>query len=169
VPFMFDCRLDSADVDVFRELAEAGLYQVFVGIETGSDERLAFYDKRYDVEYVRRRVTGLQDLGIEVIPGILTCHPSSTPEELRESLAVIDACGYVSTWQFLCDIFAHPGTTLWNQYRTAGWLREEWPVTTWEFQDERAKAVRDEVSRAVQAGGGHDEARAAFAGALARM
>ena len=54
-----------------------------------ADEQLAFYKKRYgeiyDVEYVRGRVTGLQDLGIEVIPGILTYHPASTLAELRES------------------------------------------------------------------------------------
>jgi radical SAM superfamily enzyme YgiQ (UPF0313 family) len=170
VPFMLDCRLDSADIDTFRELARAGLYRVFIGIETGSGDQLTFYNKRYgapyDVDYVRRAVGGLQELGIEVIPGILTYHPASTVDELRESLNVIDACGYVSTWQFLCEVFAHPGTTLWHQYRRAGWLAEEWPVPVWEFQDPRAKRVRDAVLGAVRDGAGHEEARAAFAAAI---
>lgn len=171
IPFMLDCRLDSADADVFRELAEAGLYRVFIGIETGSGEQLTFYNKRYgeryDVEYVRRRVGGLQELGIEVIPGILTYHPATTAEELRETLNVIDACGYESSWQFLCEVFAHPGTTLWKQYQRAGWLAEEWPVPAWELRDPRARQVRDAVLEALDAGGGHVEARAAFAAALA--
>ena len=170
VPLMLDCRLDSADVEVFRELAKAGVYRVFVGIETGSGDQLAFYNKRYgstyDVEYVRRRVGGLQDLGIEVIPGILTYHPSSTAAELRQTLQIIDACKYRSTWQFLCDVFAHPGTTLWNQYRRAGWLDKEWPVPSWTFQDAGSAHVRESVLRAVQDDGGHDEARAAFVRAL---
>jgi radical SAM superfamily enzyme YgiQ (UPF0313 family) len=170
VPFMLDCRLDSADPEVFRELREAGLYRVFVGIETGSGDQLTFYNKRYgekyDVDYVRRRVGGMQDLGIEVIPGILTYHPASSPEELRETLRVIDACGYVSTWQFLCEIFAHPGTTLWTQYHRAGWLETEWPVPVWQLQDSRTRYVRDAVLKAVQDGGGHTEARDAFALAL---
>jgi len=105
-------------------------------------------------------------VGIEVIPGILTYHPASTVRELRQSLNVIDACGYVSTWQFLCEVFAHPGTTLWHQYRRAGWLAEEWPVPVWEFQDPRAKRVRDAVLQAVKNGGGHRGTRAAFAEAL---
>ncbi|MBE1489505.1 B12-binding domain-containing radical SAM protein [Plantactinospora soyae] len=170
IPFMLDCRLDSADPDVFRELRRAGLYRVFVGIETGSGDQLTFYNKRYgvpyDVEFVRSRVGGLQELGIEVIPGILTYHPASTPEELRESLRVIDACGYVSTWQFLCEIFAHPGTTLWHQYRRAGWLAQEWPVPSWEFQDSRVRLIRDSVIEAIENGGGHTEARNAFADAI---
>lgn len=170
VPFMLDCRLDSADVQTFRELARAGLHRVFIGIETGSDDQLAFYNKRYgvpyDVDYVRRRVEGLQELGIEVIPGILTYHPETSARELRQSLAVIDACGYVSTWQFLCDVFAHPGTTLWHHYRRKGWLTEEWPVPVWDFQDPGARRVRDAVLHAVTVGGAHDEARAAFVEAL---
>lgn len=172
VPFMLDCRLDSADPEIFRELADAGCYRVFVGIETGSDEQLAFYNKRYgvsyDVEYVRRRVGGLQDLGIEVIPGILTYHPATTVDELRETLAVIDACQYVSTWQFLCEVFAHPGTTLWNSYKRAGWLTKEWPVPKWELQEPEVGEVRDAVLAAIDAGGGHDEARAAFAAVVER-
>jgi radical SAM superfamily enzyme YgiQ (UPF0313 family) len=167
---MLDCRLDSADIETFRELARAGLYRVFVGIETGSNDQLTFYNKRYgvpyDVDYVRERVVGLQELGIEVIPGILTYHPGSSVEELTETLKVIDACGYQSSWQFLCEIFAHPGTTLWHQYRRAGWLSEEWPVPSWEFQDARAQRVRDAVLDAVKDGGGDREARAAFARAL---
>lgn len=173
LPFMLDCRLDSADPETFKQLAKAGLYRVFIGVETGSDDQLTFYNKRYgvpyDVEYVRKRVGGLQELGIEVIPGILTYHPASTPDELSESLKVIDACGYVSTWQFLCDIFAHPGTTLWHQYRREGWLTEEWPVPAWEFQDPRVKRVREAVLQAVSEGGGHSEARSAFAAALAEI
>lgn len=172
VPFMVDCRLDSADVDVFSELVKAGLYRVFVGIETGSGEQLAFYNKRYgapyDVDYVRRQVAGLQELGIDVIPGILTYHPATTAAELRESLKVIDGCGYKSTWQFLCEVFAHPGTTLWSYYRQAGWLREEWPVPSWEFQNPRANDVRDAVLRVVSDGGGFEEARTAFADAVER-
>jgi hypothetical protein len=97
-----------------------------------------------------------------VIPGILTYHPASTAQELSESLKVIDACGYESTWQFLCDIFAQPGTTHWHQYRRAGWLAKEWPVPAWEFQDPDARRVRDAVLQAVENGGGHHEARAAF-------
>jgi radical SAM superfamily enzyme YgiQ (UPF0313 family) len=166
VPFMLDCRLDSADPDVFRDLAAAGCYRVFVGIETGSTEQLAFYNKRYgsafDPAYVGRRVGALQSFGIEVIPGILTYHPATTHEELRATLDIIDACGYESTWQFLCDIFAHPGTALYRSYQARGWLDKEWPVPSWSFQDPHAEVVRQRVLAAVKDGGGHVEARAAF-------
>ena len=173
LPFMLDCRLDSADPEVFTELADAGCYRVFVGIETGSEDQLAFYNKRYgesfDVEYVRRRVGALQDLGIEVIPGILTYHPGTTVEELRQTLAVIDVCEYRSTWQFLCEVFAHPGTSLWRDYEKRGWLSKEWPVPSWEMQDPAVREVQQSVLAAIQSGGGHDEARSAFAATVERL
>lgn len=166
VPFMLDCRLDSADPEVFKALAKAGCYRVFMGIETGSTEQLSFYNKHYgssfDVPYVRRRVGALQSYGIEVIPGILTFHPATTHQELRQTLEVIDACGYESTWQFLCDVFAHPGTTLYRRYQKEGWLTNDWPIPSWSFQDPAAEEVRSRVLAVVGAGGGHAQARAAF-------
>jgi hypothetical protein len=55
---------------------------------------------------------------------------------------------------------------LWHHYRMSGWLTEEWPEPSWTFQDPWAEKVRDAVLRAVDDGGGHDEARAAFAQVL---
>lgn len=166
VPFMFDCRLDSVDMETFRELVSSGLHRVFIGIETGSADQLSFYNKRYgkpyDVEYARRRIDGLRDLGIDVLPGILTFHPATSARELRETLNLIDACGYDTTWNLIRNVFAYPGTILWRQFKQAGWLTVEWPVPRWEFADSRAKNIKETVFQTVADGGDYATARAVF-------
>ena len=166
VPFMFDCRLDSIDFDTFRELRDVGAHRVFIGIETGSADQLLFYNKRYgvpyDIPYVRNRIEGLRELGLDVLPGILTYHPQTTARELRDTVDLIDACGYDTTWNLLRNVFAHPGTTLWRQFKNAGLLSVEWPVPKWEFADSRAQRLKDSLMEAVSAGAEYPAARAIF-------
>ncbi|MGH3607614.1 MAG: B12-binding domain-containing radical SAM protein, partial [Pseudonocardiaceae bacterium] len=79
VRFMFDARLDSIDdLDLYAHLYRAGLRRVFVGIETGSYDQLVAYRKRsvQPDEDAGAKITALQNLGIEIIPGTIMFHPT---------------------------------------------------------------------------------------------
>ncbi|MDB5656511.1 MAG: methyltransferase [Tardiphaga sp.] len=167
VPFMIDARVDSIDAATFAALRRAGLHRVFVGIETGSDTQLDFYNKRYsragrDAGFIRRQMRMLAELGIEIVPGIITYHPETEPDELLRTLGAIDASGYRGTFQFMNRLFVHPGTTLWHDYRRRGLLLDDWPVPRWAFRTDRAAALERDVLDAVSVGLGFDAVRTIF-------
>lgn len=105
VAFMIDCRVDSIDQETLSVLRDAGLYRIFVGIETASADTLQAYDKLYVSnalpKYISDRLRIAVDLGIDVVPGIITYHPSVTVPELRRTLDIVDTVGYRGSFQFL--------------------------------------------------------------------
>jgi radical SAM superfamily enzyme YgiQ (UPF0313 family) len=167
VPFMIDARVDSIDETTFAALRDAGLHRVFVGVETGSGKQLAYYRKGYrhaakDANFVDHKMRVLADLGIEIVPGIITYHPETGPAELRATLSAIDVSGYRGTFQFMNRVFVHPGTALWHDYRQRGLLVDEWPVPRWQFQSARAASLEAEVLDAIAAGSTFEEVRTVF-------
>lgn len=122
VSLKVDCRVDSIDPVLFGKLAEAGLSEVFVGIETASDSQLANYRKIYSPtaenqeSYIRKQIRILGDLGISVSPGIITYHPKVTREELTLTADLIDLLGYRATYPFFSRVMAYPGTPLYQEY-----------------------------------------------------
>jgi radical SAM superfamily enzyme YgiQ (UPF0313 family) len=170
IPFMIDCRVDSMDRETLSVLRSAGLYRVFVGIETASADTLDAYDKLYVnsalPQYINDRLRIASDLGIDVIPGIITYHPAVTVPELRRTLDVVDSVGYRGSFQFLNKVVAHPGTPIWNSYVAKGYLNPEWPVPQWGFRDSDAQSVADAAFAAAAAGGDFDQIRGALLGAI---
>lgn len=147
VEWMIDARVDSIDRDLFVLMQRAGLRKVFVGVETGSEEQLASYNKRYGLqtETPADRLKVLRDLGIEIIPGMLMFHPTVTATELRQSLDLMDALGWESHYQLFNRVQLYPGTPLYKEYEDKGWATGDWPVKDWEFHDPRAKHLSDAV------------------------
>jgi radical SAM superfamily enzyme YgiQ (UPF0313 family) len=170
IPFMIDCRLDSMDRETLAALRKAGLHRIFVGIETTTADTLRAYDKLYVSnelpQYIRDRLSVASDLGIDVVPGIITYHPMVTIPELRRTLEVIDAVGYRGSFQFLNKVVAHPGTPIWNAYAAKGYLDPEWPVPQWRFQDGNAQRVADAAFAVAAAGGDFNQIRGALLGVI---
>lgn len=140
ITFMIDCRVDSIDRDVFRLLYAAGLRRVFIGVETSSPHQLEIYNKRYTRadarrDYIRSQLAIPRELGIDVIPGIITYHAESTVSELIDALDLIDSCDIDSSFFFLNRLIAYPGTPLYHRYQQRGLLTVDWPMPRWEFAD----------------------------------
>jgi radical SAM superfamily enzyme YgiQ (UPF0313 family) len=139
ISFMIDCRVDSINRSLFALLYKAGLRRVFIGIETGSPEQLAAYNKRYllNSDSPLSRLQILLDLGIGIIPGLIPFHPKVTTAELRATLNIIEAIGYDGSY-LVNKVKAYPGTPLYREFEAAGHLtRGEWPVKDWDFAEDR--------------------------------
>lgn len=154
--FMLDARVDSIEPDLFRLLYQAGLRRVFVGVETGSDSLLESFDKRYILRgnTVEDRLSTLVEIGIEVIPGIISCHPTASPDELRATLRIMEFTNFRAPHMLMSPIIVFPGTTIHEQYRQQGFLVEEWPIGLWKFADNRTEQAFKEIARAVQSSSG---------------
>lgn len=166
--FMIDCRVDSVDADVFALLYEAGLRRVFIGVETSNPEQLDLYNKRYTRaaerrDYIRAQLAAVRELGIDVIPGIITYHAESTVPELVDALDLIDSCDIDSAFFFLNRLIAYPGTPLYEHYRQRGLLTVEWPMPRWEFADQHVAAVEQAMLAAEAQGVPFAELRRMFA------
>jgi radical SAM superfamily enzyme YgiQ (UPF0313 family) len=167
ISFMIDCRVDSIDKEVFRLLRAAGLCRVFVGVETSSPQQLEFYNKRYTRsadrgDYIRSQLTIARDLGIEVIPGIITYHAESTIPELRDTLDLIDGCDIDSAFFFLNRLIAYPGTPVYRHYLDRGLLTTDWPRPSWQFADPQIADIEQQMVAAEARGRPYAELRALF-------
>jgi len=148
VSFMFDARVDSLfDLGLLAHLKRAGLRRIFVGLETGSYEQLVSYRKRHVAvgEDPADRINALQEIGVEVIPGTIMFHPAVRPAELRETLRLLKATGYLNPRKLVDRITAYAGTPLYHEYRAKGYLSADWPEGTWEFVDPYAAEVFERV------------------------
>ena len=147
VKFMIDLRVDSIREDTLKLLYKAGLRLVFVGFETGSTKQLLEY-KKY---YTNCKITSidainiLQNMGIKVIPGILTFHPKVTPDELRSTLKIIETLKFRRLYSFTRKIVPYVGTLLYDEYKKAGILTKTWPVGDWDFADDNAKKCYEKI------------------------
>jgi anaerobic magnesium-protoporphyrin IX monomethyl ester cyclase len=86
IRFMFDCRADSVEGELFAQLQQAGLFRVFIGFETESDRVLDVYRKDATRDLYERALAVLRELQVEVIPGMILFSPVTTIEELGASL-----------------------------------------------------------------------------------
>jgi radical SAM superfamily enzyme YgiQ (UPF0313 family) len=96
ISFMVDARVDAlGDLSLLVHLKRAGLRRIFVGLETGSYEQLISYRQRHVSagEDPAARINAVTDLGIEVIPGTIMFHPTVRPDELRQTLHLLEATG----------------------------------------------------------------------------
>ena len=137
--YMIDCRVDSINRPLFELLVKAGLRKVFVGIESGSEEQLAAYNKRYMLksDSPLSRLQILLDLQVKIIPGLILFHPEVTPRELRATLNIIETIGYPGLY-LTNQVKPYPGTPLYVDYEQKGLLiRGEWPVLEWNFTEDR--------------------------------
>jgi len=144
--WMFNCRVDSIDLSLFRHLYKAGLREIFVGVETGNRQQLEFYNKRVseqiDVPGIIRQV---QDIGIRVIPGMIVFHPEVTLQELEETLDILDLLGEQRLHLLINQAKPYPGTRLHECYKEKGLLDTDWPVAGYLFRDPNIARIREEL------------------------
>ncbi|HEY6803080.1 MAG TPA: radical SAM protein [Pyrinomonadaceae bacterium] len=157
ISFMFDSRVDSiVDLKLFEHLQQAGLRRVFIGLETGSYDQLISYRKHHATpgEDVAVKINALQDMGVEVIPGTIMFHPSVSPSELRETLRLLKATRYTAPRKLFDRITAYAGTPLYHEYAAKGYLTKDWPIGEWQFADQNAGRVYEQLAKHI--GGNED-------------
>ncbi len=86
VRFSFECRVTDVDPNLFRLLKEAGLHRLFLGVEAMNQRQLDFFNKKVSVEDNRRALAVLDDLGLDVVIGMIMFDPDTTLAELEANL-----------------------------------------------------------------------------------
>jgi anaerobic magnesium-protoporphyrin IX monomethyl ester cyclase len=139
--FSFECRVTDVDPDLFGLLKEAGLHRLFLGVEAMTQRQLDFLGKRVLVEDNRRALTVLDDLGLDVVIGMIMFDPDTTVAELEGNLAFLRESfgGWGSVrakvarpWNRL-EVYA--GTPMAETLRQQGRLKGSYVRYSYDFAD----------------------------------
>jgi len=101
ITFGMECRADNVEASLFAELKDAGLADVFLGVESFSQPMLDRFRKGLTVEQNVRAVQVLQDLGINLSLGFIMFEKETALGDVR------------ANFDTLCrlDLLTHPSTT----------------------------------------------------------
>ena len=91
VVWKINCRADAVDPELFAEMRKAGLYMVYMGLESGTEEGLKVLHKQITVEQNLRAVRILKELGALFEFGFMLLDPSSTFDSVRANVNFLRA------------------------------------------------------------------------------
>jgi radical SAM superfamily enzyme YgiQ (UPF0313 family) len=140
VRFEVSVRANDVEEDLFRQLKEAGLYRVFLGVEAGVDACLERLGKNLTVEENRRAVFTLRRLGLEPYIGFILFDPDTTLNELVQNLAFLQEIrgkdGIVnSRLDLLNRLEVYEGTPVSGLLRSQGRLTGNYLDYRYPFKD----------------------------------
>jgi radical SAM superfamily enzyme YgiQ (UPF0313 family)/GT2 family glycosyltransferase len=144
IQFASECRVDGLDLDLLRLLKDAGLRQVLLGIESGSDRVLTRWRKGATVEQNRHAIETVNKADIALEPGFILFDAHTTAQELSESLGFLRSTGLDASpmpTYLINRLSVYPGTEIERLMRADGTLPRS-PLTLWDTGNDPA-AVRE--------------------------
>ena len=137
-----NCRPDEVDEAIFRRMRDAGLFLVYLGIESGTDDGLRLMNKRLTVAACLETVDRLKRLGIAYDFGFMLFDPHSTLASVNANLGFLERlCGDGSSSITYCKMLPYAGTRIENELRAAGRLRGDPASADYDFDDPAVDAV----------------------------
>jgi len=132
------CRADYIEPGLFTRLRDAGLYLVYMGLESGSDEGLDVLNKKIAVDTNLQAVQILKDLGVPFAYGFMLFDPSTTFDSIRENIAFLRRIvGDGSAAAVFCRMLPYGGTPIRDRLRAEGRLRGDITNPDYDFADPR--------------------------------
>jgi anaerobic magnesium-protoporphyrin IX monomethyl ester cyclase len=132
------CRAEYVEHDLFREMREAGLFLVYMGIESGVDAGLEILFKQMTIAQNREAVEALKKLGIVFSYGFMLFDPSSTFQSVRENVGFLrQIVGDGSAPAVFSRMLPYGGTPIRDQLAKEGRLRGDLTHPDYVFLDPR--------------------------------
>jgi anaerobic magnesium-protoporphyrin IX monomethyl ester cyclase len=149
-----NCRADAADPELLAEMREAGLYMVYMGLESGSESSLLTLHKQIDVAQNEAAVATMKELGILFDFGFMMLDPSSTFESILENVAFLRRIvGDGSMAAEFCRMVPYDGTPIKDQLAAEGRLRGDVINPDYDFLDPRIELFFRRVNEALNVTG----------------
>jgi anaerobic magnesium-protoporphyrin IX monomethyl ester cyclase len=150
VIWKMNCRADAVDVDLFCAMRDAGLYLVYMGLESGNEEGLKTLHKQITVEQNLRAVEILKNIGLVFEYGFMLFDPSSTFEAVRANLRFLRAIvGDGCTAVTFCRMLPYDGTPIKEDLARTGRLRGDVCNPDYDFLDPRLSDFYDGLTHYV--------------------
>jgi radical SAM superfamily enzyme YgiQ (UPF0313 family) len=150
VIWKMNCRADAVDRDLFIRMRDAGLYLVYMGLESGSEQGLETLHKQINVQQNLKAVKTLKSIGLMFEYGFMLLDPSSTFESIRENINFLrtilsDGCLPVT----FCRMLPYDGTPIKDELVRTGRLRGDVCNPDYDFLDPRIGQFYVELTKLV--------------------
>ncbi len=125
IEFATECRVDGLDRDLLHLLKDAGMVQILLGLESGSDAVLKRWRKGATAQQNREAVRTVKTLGINVEPGFILVDAHTTPDEIAQNIAFIRDTGLDRTpfpTYLINRLSVYPGTEIEQTLTASGVL-----------------------------------------------
>jgi radical SAM superfamily enzyme YgiQ (UPF0313 family) len=132
------CRAEYVDRELFAKLRDAGLFLVYMGIESGTEQGLEVLNKEISTEQSLQAVETLKELGVQIGYGFMLFDPTSTFDSIRENLAFLrrmTSDGLVGAT--FSRMLPYGGTPIRDALRDEGRLRGDLTKPDYDFLDLR--------------------------------
>jgi anaerobic magnesium-protoporphyrin IX monomethyl ester cyclase len=145
------CRGEYVELDLFTNLRDAGLFLVYMGIESGDEEGLKVLHKEMTVAQNLQAVEMLKQLGIVVGYGFMLFDPSSSFESVRRNVAFLRRMvGDGHAAAVFSRMLPYGGTPIRDRLRAEGRLRGDLMHPNYVFLDRRLNEYHRLLTHAVR-------------------
>jgi radical SAM superfamily enzyme YgiQ (UPF0313 family) len=150
VIWKISCRVDEVEPELFGRMRDAGLYVVYLGIESGNEAGLQALNKQLTVGDSLRAVTILRSLGLAFTYGFMLFDPSSTFESVRENVGFLRRITSDGTVPVVfCRMLPYAGTPIEEQLAKEGRLRGSVDNPDYDFLDTRLNSFFETLNDSV--------------------
>lgn len=145
------CRGEYVEPELFKSLRDAGLFLVYMGIESGVEQGLKILRKDMTVQGNLEAVRVLKETGLLVSYGFMLFDPSSTFDSVRENIQFLRRIvGDGSTAATFCRMLPYGGTPIRELLLREGRLRGDLTHPDYVFLDNRLNEYHRLLSRAAR-------------------
>lgn len=144
------CRGEYVEPELFSQLRDAGLFLVYMGIESGVEQGLKILNKEMSIEENLAAVRTLKQIGLLFSYGFMLFDPSSTFESVRENLGFLrQIVGDGSAAATFCRMLPYGGTPIRDLLLSEGRLRGDLTHPDYDFLDTRLNEYHRVLTQAV--------------------
>jgi anaerobic magnesium-protoporphyrin IX monomethyl ester cyclase len=149
-----NCRADAVEPELMTRMRDAGLYLVYMGLESGSSQGLTTLHKGINVEQNLRAVKILKELDIMFEYGFMLFDPSSTFESVQENLEFLRTIvSDGSSAASFCRMVPYDGTPIKDELAKTGRLKGDVLHPNYDFLDPRLDALFYDLNQMVHVSG----------------
>jgi anaerobic magnesium-protoporphyrin IX monomethyl ester cyclase len=151
VIWKISCRAEYVEPELFTMLRDAGLFLVYMGIESGVEEGLRVLNKEMTVERILEGVETLEQLNLLISYGFMLFDPSSTFDSVRQNIRFLR---HVVRDGRAAAVFSrmlpYGGTPIRDQLEREGRLRGDLTHPDYVFYDLRLNEYHRLLTQAVR-------------------
>jgi anaerobic magnesium-protoporphyrin IX monomethyl ester cyclase len=154
VIWKINCRADAVEPRLFAAMREAGLYLVYMGLESGNEEGLKALHKQVSVAQNLRAVEILKEVGLLFEFGFMMFDPSSTLGSVRANLSFLRTIledGAAAA--VFCRMLPYDGTPIRDELERTGRLRGDVCAPSYDFLEPAVTRLYESLSKIVDVWG----------------
>ncbi len=148
VIWKISCRADAVERELFMAMRDAGLYLVYMGLESGSEDGLDTLHKQITVEQNLQAVSTLEELGIMWEYGFMLFDPSSTFESVKDNIRFLrKVVQFDEIAVTFGKMLPYDGTPIKEELIKTGRFKGDITRPDYDFLDPRMGEYFDELSQ----------------------